>query len=214
VAPVPTELYTELMKETKARILLIGSLLAAQVRTDEGVLASAFVREMGFLQLRMLCEGVALACLVAHGDIQATQSSKIRRMYKADEIMKELENLHPDFYPRATYLRPAISVDGAPALTIDHSKAGGLSKQELLDFYGRSGDFLHRGSMKKLTSSTHVPYLNAGHRDFQTIATMANKFTALLETHVISSADMRRHFVCWLSDSTNHGDVSVILATR
>jgi hypothetical protein len=117
------------MREAKARILLIGSLLAGQVQTANGFVPSAFVREIGFLQFRMLCEGVALACLVAHGDIQEAQSPKIQKLWEASKIMEELDKLHPDFYPHATHLKSSVAVDGSPALTIDRSKKGGLSKK-------------------------------------------------------------------------------------
>ena len=57
------------------------------------------VREF-FLQLRLLCESIALGCLVAHGEITTTRlTSKLRKEWAADRIINQLEQLHPDFYP-------------------------------------------------------------------------------------------------------------------
>ena len=38
-------------------------------------------------------------CLVAHGDLNET--NKLIKFYQADRIIKELEELHPDFFPVA-----------------------------------------------------------------------------------------------------------------
>jgi hypothetical protein len=63
-------------------------------------LPAAIVREVRFLQLRMLCELIALACLMAHGDIPAVQASKkLSKEYSADKIIGQLDALHPNFYP-------------------------------------------------------------------------------------------------------------------
>ena len=42
---------------------------------------------------------IALACLVAHGDVSGAQSAAMRKHYEADWIMDALERLHPEFYP-------------------------------------------------------------------------------------------------------------------
>jgi hypothetical protein len=51
----------------------------------------ALIREYCFLQLRMLCELIALGCLVAHGDI--TKTKYFQKAYKADDILERLGKL-------------------------------------------------------------------------------------------------------------------------
>lgn len=46
-----------------------------------------------------MCELIAIACLVAHGDINETHATKFRDRYEADRILKQLEGLLADFYP-------------------------------------------------------------------------------------------------------------------
>src|SRR5216683_4237681 len=94
------ELYAGLMEEAKARIALVVALIDGKVTTEGTPLSAPILREFGFLQLRLLCEVVALGCLIAHGDIKATQTSRVRKMWEADRIIAKLEDLHPDFYPR------------------------------------------------------------------------------------------------------------------
>src|SRR5664279_3384166 len=87
-------LYSSIMEEAKFRALSINTVTGSAVG-----LPLPFLREYGFLQLRMLCELIALGCLVAHGDIAGTKASVLRNEYKAGVIVKRLEKLHPNFYP-------------------------------------------------------------------------------------------------------------------
>jgi hypothetical protein len=57
------DLYTNLMEEAKIRLLTVSA------ATDRIVLPAPILREFCFLQFRMVCELIALACLTAHGEI-------------------------------------------------------------------------------------------------------------------------------------------------
>ncbi len=57
-------LYANLMEEAKIRIDALNMGLNGSV-----VVPGQIIREFYFLQLRMLCELIALGCLVTHGDI-------------------------------------------------------------------------------------------------------------------------------------------------
>src|SRR6202051_4989254 len=86
--------YASVMEEAKFRALSIHTLTCSQIP-----LSVSLLREFCFLELRMLCELIALGCLVAHGDIEETKASSFQKAYKADDILKRLETLHPNFYP-------------------------------------------------------------------------------------------------------------------
>ena len=85
-------LYANLMEEVKVRIDALNQILSGQVN-----LPPQIVRESCFLQLRMLCELIALSALAAHEDIEAT--TKLKKEYAAPKIIEHLELLHPSFYP-------------------------------------------------------------------------------------------------------------------
>jgi hypothetical protein len=91
-----------------ARTAVIGSTMPTQADLDAagvprpqyqhdhrhgGRIAVPLLREYGFLQLRMLCELIALGCLVAHGDIEETKAPVLQNEYKAGVIVKRLERL-------------------------------------------------------------------------------------------------------------------------
>src|ERR1700731_3310032 len=86
------DLYQSIMVEVMIRAFSIN--VATTTPTE---IPQALIREYCWLQLRMLCELVALGCLVAHGDI--AKSKYFQKEYKADDFLQALEKLHADFYP-------------------------------------------------------------------------------------------------------------------
>jgi hypothetical protein len=76
-------LYQALMSEAKERIDEIGFRLA-MIKTEPTARTSAFEAEFAYLQMRYLCEIVALACLSAHQSYGLTAS--LKKEWNADEI--------------------------------------------------------------------------------------------------------------------------------
>jgi hypothetical protein len=192
-------LYASLLDEAKIRIASIDA--AINGRTG---LPVALVQEYSYLQLRMLCELIALGCLTAHGEIRATQAIKLQKEYAADKIIKRLQEIHPDFYPHAI----RISVV-AGHLHFDSLESGFLTKAELIKLYAKCGDRLHRGSRKKLlsiTQQTEPP-------NFADIAGWTNKIIALLNQHRIASFDNLSYFICMIkrAESGDHAAVAIAL---
>jgi hypothetical protein len=72
--------YSWLMDEAKQRLSAVDTALAGQTGLPNGAII-----EFCFLQLRMLCELIALGCLTAHGDLQA---GKLKKSHKADQIIR------------------------------------------------------------------------------------------------------------------------------
>jgi len=75
-------LYANLLEEIKLRIATID-----HCTLGFSGLAVPFVKDFCYLQIRMICELVALGCLVAHGDIKQTSSENMQRAWSADKIM-------------------------------------------------------------------------------------------------------------------------------
>jgi len=74
------QLYADLLGEAKIRIGIINHFI-----TGKAELPGPLIRQSAFLQLRMLCEFIALGCLVAHGDI--TRRTKLRKEWSAYRII-------------------------------------------------------------------------------------------------------------------------------
>jgi hypothetical protein len=190
-------LYRDLMEEIKLRLNWMHLMMSRQK-----VLPEPAIREFCFLQLRMTCELIALGCLVAHGDIQAT--SRLRKEYSADKIMNDLERLHPDFYPRPMkqfLCDPKASPKKYFLLPLPNS----FPKPELLQLYGKCGDVLHRGNLTKLTSTNT-------RKNLPDIMTTGKRIVELLVYHAILLFDSKA-IICGMNSSDiNPGKAHVSIA--
>jgi hypothetical protein len=192
-------LYGGLMEEIKLRITAIDAGTSGLT-----TLLPHFVGEFCFLQIRMICELIALGCLTAHGDITATQSRKLRQEWAADKIMEELGKLHPDFFPVPVN---QVSKDGG--FILNPILPSPLPKNELLKLYYKCGDILHRGSMKKLLSQKAPIQIN-----YPEITALAQKLHDLLSIHFVAMLGGATVFVCVLRNSNDNDKVHIAIAER
>ena len=125
--------YADILNEVRTRILGINTIISGTTS-----LPSWLTAELGYVQLRMLCELVALGCLIAHGDLNATKGKKLQKEYAADHIIKSLEQLHSNFYPH-----PVVCNFSANSIHMERIESGFLTKDELLKLYYECGDHLH-----------------------------------------------------------------------
>jgi hypothetical protein len=147
--------------------------------------------ESCYLQLRMICELIALACLTARGDIQETQQNKLKEAYQADRIINALTRLHPDFYPMPSKQSP-VKINGRWEKT--YLKDGFLTKQELASLYHESGGFLHCGKLADIASrKDRLP-------DMKRIEEHCLKVWRLLEHHEMQLIDQRYQIIALMKD--------------
>jgi hypothetical protein len=168
--------YCEVMEEIKRR----SSVVETAINRRTG-LPGDIAGELCYLQLRMVCELIAVGCLIAHGDIEATQTKKLRKAYEPDVIIKTLERLHPEFYPQPS---KQINDDkGNFAYRVEPITSGFLTKTELIKLWAECGSFLHRGGLKALQSPTPKLF------DFNQINAWYAKIVTLLGHHQIQLID-------------------------
>jgi hypothetical protein len=82
------------MEEVKVRIQYTETALLGKL-----FIPSQIVRESAYLPLRLICELIALGCLVMHGDLKSVREKRFMKAYDAAKIIEGLEALHPHFYP-------------------------------------------------------------------------------------------------------------------
>ena len=197
-------LYASIMEEIKLRHAAIDTGLG----TARALLPAPLTSEFCFLQIRMICELIAIGCLVAHGDI--TKDGKGKRLlneWSAETIMTELGKLHPYFFPRPIKLTVTERNGANPKGSIHLASRGRqISKEEFLTLYGRAGGALHRGTLNKLIG--RKPTKAPGDAE---IKDWAQKLMGLLNDHHISSWDNLRQLVCIMKATDQGGRVSVFL---
>jgi hypothetical protein len=178
------EQYADLMQEAKARLTSLKIVLNA----DIGLPAIA-VQDFGYIQLRMLCELIALACIVAHGNMAPTKA-KLRNEWRAGKIISELGKAHSGFFPRSATQKIAN-----PPKIIVRKTGDPVSKDELKRLHASCGHKLHRGdvsALDKISEKTLTANLNQ-------IVQWTSRLTDLLGTHVISLVDRKTIYLCTLS---------------
>lgn len=171
-----TELYCGLMEEIKKRQQVVDHLRQSALGIPQ-----IAVYEMCYLQLRKICELIGLGCLVAHGDIPRTRRPEFTKLYHAGVIIRELEALHPAFYPvPGTQVLDPISAKVVRIVPVTEPY---LTKPELTRLYAECGEVLHRGTLEALLKRAEDPL------DFSKIDAWGQKIVTLLNHHQIQLID-------------------------
>lgn len=144
-------LYCSLMEEIKKRVDVITAVTMNQLPLPQMVGV-----ELVYLQLRMICELIALACLTVHGDVPETKAKRLTKTYNADQILKALERLHPNFYPVPSR---QIRDENGKVLEVAVVRDPHLTKQDLQRLYGECGNYLHRGNVEQIMKGRSLPKL-------------------------------------------------------
>jgi hypothetical protein len=189
------EAYCDLMLEVKIRMDAVGKIVS---RPSVDPIPVQLLYELCYLQLRMISELIAFACLVAHGDIPATKTGRLQQAYKADFIMNALEKLHPDFYPKAT--RQVLNAEGV-VIAVELVPFGYLTKDEFLRLYNvECGNVLHRGNVM-----TAKGKINPSAISYEKIQEWLRKLTTLLTHHDIAISTHPEYTIRFLMHASHDG---------
>jgi hypothetical protein len=194
------DLYQALMSEARYRIDIFNFILAGGTQ-----LPDAIVQELCYLQIRMLCETIALGCLVAHGDIVQLQIKQFEKEWSAERIIERLERLNPDFFPQ----QMELSRNGKNVSISANTKPNALKKDELTTLWNKCGGLLHRGTLKKLTSFDPKKH---GKINVADISESVQKIEDLLGSHLIplyATEEGGGMMLCHLRDATNNMQTKV-----
>jgi hypothetical protein len=190
------ELYGGLMEEVKLRIGAID-----HCTLNRSGLAPHFVKDFCYLQLRMICELIAIGCLVAHGDIVEAAPKELTKHWSADRIMESLGALHPHFYPKP--IRKTRTPSGWHVEPIEYP----LSKTAFLDMYGKCGNALHRGNLRKLLKGQFPIHVN-----YPDITAKAQKILDLLANHMMITKAGATVILCVLHNPSDNNRAQVAIA--
>lgn len=190
--------YSGVMREIKQRVQTIEWALNNKIRSND-----YFTQEFCYLQLRFVYELIALACLVAHGDI--VDSQRVKTESAAGAILGALERLQPNFFPLPT----VVSNNAGGGLLIrDRPNDDFLTKSELLELYGRTGNFLHRGTYRNIFEVRRLHPI-----DFEEIQNQAQRIFNLLGSHSITLVREKHYAIlCSLAHGPNRKVRTVLMS--
>lgn len=141
---------------------------------DEFRTRKLFAREFGYLQLRHICELIAIGCLVAQGDYETFRNFTTE--YNPKKIFKSLQNINPDFFPQPS---KRIYKNGSHLLEANCVE-GAADRQKIVDIWSESGGHLHRASLNNYLQKTFKPLPETAHIEDAHIA-----IALLLKSHII-----------------------------
>jgi len=195
--PEEQQIYADLLDETRTRIDFVTNCIK---RCDEW--PPIVLQEFCYLQYRMLCEYIAIMCMIAHGDIKTGAAMK---EWRPPDIIERLQTLDPNFYPKG--IRIVVHPETKVAHLEDYNVPQ-LTKEELVKLWERSGDVLHLGKLKRV--------LRKHGKDIQVNVTelmgICQKIINLLDNHVIFSAVNKTTQVAMMSSAQFGGKVGIWFA--
>lgn len=184
-------MYRSFMEEIKVRTATIDRYL--QRVTDQKGEGDCFTdAESSILQVRYICELIALATVAAHGLVGVT--SRIRDEWNADRIFKLLEGMNANSFPRA--VRPSTTVKNQFEL-----QKGEMDGGELRKVYNACGENLHRGAMKHFFNEKRRAY------DPHELVDWVNRIKALLNMHVVMI--LEAGIIIYVTLSNENGSVDI-----
>jgi len=185
------------MEEVKVRLALINN----TYQNNENI-PPMMVREICYLQFRFICEIIALACLVAHGDLP--EAKALKDTYEPGKIIKHLDRIKPFFYPQPMELERNES--NKTVIFAGRPDSFHLTQTELPVLWGKAGDILHRSPMVKVLSKKRNNL-----DDFSDVFEWSAKLTGLLNTHWITLKENKTGmFVSLQAKETNRVAVSIL----
>jgi hypothetical protein len=180
------------MEEIKTRLQIIAV-------TKQSNLPFGQAREICILQLRHICELIAIGCLAAQGRL--TGSSTIINEDNPKKILRELDKTWEHAFPQCvTITRP----QGGTSI-VANTKPNALTRREAENMWANSGTFLHRLTVKKFfTPETNEP------NPWAYIDTQVSKIIDLLVDHLIPIPNPERLLVVSLYSPNGKAQASFL----
>lgn len=168
------------MEEIKTRLKAVEVALR-RIRELKGTGNGFLHAEFCYLQIRMICELIALAVLTAHNEVPEANTNALLERWNADDIFDRLTKLNPHCYPSP--IQEAQS-SGPQGLHFEDRQGDYLKRSDLKRTYHACGEHLHRGVLR------HVYEGRAKTYDPGQINRWASAIHRLLETHAVLLPDM------------------------
>jgi hypothetical protein len=188
--------YLPLMHELASRLDLIGRFC----KRDYDI-PFPYAREFIYLQLRQVCELIALGCLQLHGDLPVASSKTSKAEWNAGKIMHLLSKHHSHCFPMC--VKTSAGMDGF-TITASHNPDA-LTFDEYNSLYHECGMFLHRGSIRAIEAAGPLSEC-----DLENLVRWHRKLIALLNEHIVGRSSHISFYLTSLRTEAGFPQCSVI----
>jgi len=188
--------YLPLMHELASRLDLIGRFC----KRDYDI-PFPYAREFIYLQLRQVCELIALGCLQLHGDLPIASLKTSKAEWNAGKIMHLLSRHHSHCFPMC--VKTNAGPDGL-SITANHNPDA-LTFDEYNSLYHECGKFLHRGSIRAMQAASPL-----NESDLENLVRWHRKIIALLNEHMVGRASHISFYLISLRTEAGFPQCSVL----
>lgn len=168
-------LYLKNMSLIKLRMRALTDVIRLERTTTYGITNIEF----RVLQIRKILELIVLSSLVSDANLYREKMDKVEKMWNARLIIRDIERIHPDFYPHPITIKSHRD-EGKPDEFLELSEPY-LTKEKLIDIYLLCGKYLHQASPFADEEQVNKSYLKIKDR----LAEWRGLIIRLLSTHVI-----------------------------
>lgn len=188
--------FVSLYTEIKSRLDHLATEIAA-IRNLDWSWSTAFKTEYCYLQIRLICELIALASIAAHTN--QTLNSDLMTAYNADKIFELLSRANPFCFPRPASIR--LTDNG---VEVNVSDQGALDRKGLAKIYRHCDSYLHRGRAKGLVAR-EVRQL-----DLTWLARAGRQLGQLVSHHVVMIPDQKRTLIVQMVGPDGNVTVAIV----
>ena len=190
--------YCNYLEDVRIRLLTIQKFTQGNASLKE-LGRDDFDIEFVAIQLRKSLEGIAFSTLIANQDIYSQQYNNFAKHWNPKLLMKDLERLNPDFYPKPIGVIAEPDENGVK--TFDYLEDGYLTKEDFVFLYDKCGKALH----------TLNPYNENSVIDLKiSVHDWVQKIIKLLYLHQVRLVDDSETFIVYLQ----HPETNKVKAWR
>lgn len=198
-------IYCAIMEELKARVDTIAE-VASGIRPPTSAQHhrhNVFIFEGLYLQLRKVCELLALSLLLVHHMADEIWAKKLAKEWRSDRLLDEVAALNPIGFPKP--ISPSEWKSGSSERISEWPQV--FTAAELKNLYSECGDRMHVGSLRNILRNRTRELNQTLIRDW------VSKLQGGLSNHMIVLPQLDRSLLVRMQDPETK-QVSCIFATN
>jgi len=187
------KLYLQCMERVRAHLRTVNAVFLRMIQTGHTDLNA----ELIFLHFRKALEEIAFSSLCANREKYSAAHAKFATFWRANDLLKEIGQINPNFYPASIRLAKQAQVeDGKKLLHFDGAADDCLTKNDFAFLYTKASEVLHSRNPYRQDD----PTIDVKH----TVPEWIAKIKDLLEVHTIQLVDYEER---WLIFVPEHGHI-------
>ena len=194
--------YAWCMHAIKHRIDFLAQLLAG----NKGQVSTKHLLpdvEVGTVQLRKSLELIAMASITANESEYSAVHETFKKQWNASLIIRDIERINPDFYPKPIMLLSDGKVELEPSLDF-------LTKDKFIKLYEWCGSRLHALNPYRADRDEGMKYKN----DLQKIESGRQLIVKLLNQHRTVLSGNKTEIWCLMASPSNSGKPQAFLMNK